>query len=312
MAGLLAEGVAYGLLQRFDEPGLPSLYHPPGLLRPWLAAPERLAADDARAVHARLAAFWRSSRAANRENELRVAIDAELDACREHARQAEDGPTFRWSTVILARLLTARSEWNQARFLLEEVAEGSRDTSAWYQLATVDLYQGIRSGAGEVRRDNGDRGASATAPARRPPRHQLASIDLNQGDCAAAREKFVTVMEIRRAIGDRAGEAAAWHQLASIDLNQGDYAAAQEKFATVMEIRRAIGDRAGEANVLHQLATIASTRGNMRRRGRSSPRRWRSSGPSAICRRGHHIAQHRLYRPQPGGLHQGTGKSLPR
>jgi len=30
VAGPLAEGVAYGLLQRFDEPDLPSLYHPPG------------------------------------------------------------------------------------------------------------------------------------------------------------------------------------------------------------------------------------------------------------------------------------------
>ncbi|MBV8127570.1 MAG: hypothetical protein JO114_07940 [Planctomycetaceae bacterium] len=29
VAGPLAEGVAYGLLQRFDEPNLPALYHPP-------------------------------------------------------------------------------------------------------------------------------------------------------------------------------------------------------------------------------------------------------------------------------------------
>ena len=38
----LEAGVAFGLLQRFDEPDLPSLYHPPGLLRPWLSDPERL------------------------------------------------------------------------------------------------------------------------------------------------------------------------------------------------------------------------------------------------------------------------------
>ena len=34
-------------------------------------------------------------------------------------------------------------------------------------------------------------------------------------------------MEIKRAIGNRAGEATAWHQLATIDLSQGDYASAQ-------------------------------------------------------------------------------------
>ncbi len=39
-----------------------------------------------------------------------------------------------------------------------------------------------------------------------------------------AREKFATVMEIKRAIGDRDGEASALHQLATIDLNQGEYA----------------------------------------------------------------------------------------
>jgi hypothetical protein len=33
-----------------------------------------------------------------------------------------------------------------------------------------------------------------------------------------------------QALGDRAGEASAWHQLATIDLNEGSYAAARDKF----------------------------------------------------------------------------------
>ena len=49
----LEEAVAYGLLQRFDEPDLPPLYHPPGLLRPWLVDPARLAEEEARPVHIR-------------------------------------------------------------------------------------------------------------------------------------------------------------------------------------------------------------------------------------------------------------------
>ncbi len=57
--------------------------------------------DEAKAVHGHLAAFWRSSFEAEREAELRVGIDPELEACREHARQTEDGPRFQWSTIRL-------------------------------------------------------------------------------------------------------------------------------------------------------------------------------------------------------------------
>ena len=258
VAGPLAEGVAYGLLQRFDEPNLPALYHPPGLLRPWLAAPERLGEDEAKAVHAHLAAFWRSSIEAKREAaELRVAIGPELQACREHARQAEDVPTFQWSTVMLARLLTVRSEWNQARRLLEEIPEQARDASAWHQLATIDLNQGDHAAAREkfttameIWKAMGDRtGEAATW-------NQLATIDFNQGDHAAAREKLATAMEIWKAIGDRAGEANTWHNLATIDARQGEYAAAREKFATSLQIKPAIGNRTFEAATWRNLATI--------------------------------------------------------
>jgi hypothetical protein len=146
------DAVAFGLLQRFDEPGLPSLYHPPGLLRPWLTAPERLASDEAKAVHDRLAAFWRSIYESDREAELRVAIDAELEACREHARVAEDGQTFNWATVLTARRLYERSEWNMARRLLEEIPTDARDAPSWHNLATIDLNPGgLCGGTREVR-----------------------------------------------------------------------------------------------------------------------------------------------------------------
>src|SRR5262249_56714220 len=70
----LEAGVAFGLVQRFDEPDRPSLYHPPGLLRPWLASGERLPGPAARLVHRDLAAFWQSSYEADREEEPRVPI----------------------------------------------------------------------------------------------------------------------------------------------------------------------------------------------------------------------------------------------
>src|SRR5262249_38798229 len=100
--------VAFGLLQRFDESGLPSLYQPPGLLRPWLSAPERLSLDDARAAHRHLAQFWKSTYENDREQELRVPIDVELSVCRIHSKQGGDSPTFRWASRMLARRLSRR------------------------------------------------------------------------------------------------------------------------------------------------------------------------------------------------------------
>ncbi len=113
----LNAGVAYGLLQPFDEPDLPSLYHPPGLLRPWLSGPSRLAGPEASLVHRNLAAFWRSSLEADREAELRVPVEVELWVCRTHAGRGEDAETFQWATVRLAEMLHRRADWSARKSL---------------------------------------------------------------------------------------------------------------------------------------------------------------------------------------------------
>jgi hypothetical protein len=56
-------GLAYGLVQEFAAPELPTLYDMPSLLRPWLA--QRLSAEEVPGLHARLASFWRQSYEAN-------------------------------------------------------------------------------------------------------------------------------------------------------------------------------------------------------------------------------------------------------
>jgi tetratricopeptide (TPR) repeat protein len=92
--------------------------------------------------------------------------------------------------------------------------------------------------------------------------HQLASIDLKQGNYAAAREKFRKSLVIRQTIGNRAGEVSTWHQLATIDVNEGNYAAAREKFEKSLVMRQATGDRTGEATTRNNLATIDVHEGN--------------------------------------------------
>ena len=92
--------------------------------------------------------------------------------------------------------------------------------------------------------------------------HQLASIDLNQGEYDAARKTFEKALEINQQIGNRAGEAATLHNLASIDLRKGEYEAARKKFETTLKIMQQIGDRAGEAMPLAQIGIIAAEEGH--------------------------------------------------
>ena len=243
-AARLEAGVAYGLLQRFEEDDLPPLYHPPGLLRPWLSDPARLTPDDARAVHRHLATFWRSCYESDRESELRVPIDVELEACRLHARRGDDPASFRWATTALGRLLYRRAEWRTAWELLEEIPETDLDATSLMVLARVEESLGEWKSA-RVHLERARQISSGGRAEEAEIWHSLATIDLDQGDYAAARDKFDRALQMRQAIGDRAGEAAAWHSLASIDLEQGDYAAARDKFDRALQMRQAIGDRAG-------------------------------------------------------------------
>ncbi len=257
----LEAGVAFGLLQRFDEPDLPSLYHPPGLLRPWLSSDERLSEREASLVHRGLAAFWRSSYEADREAELRVPVEVELWACRAHAESGEDAEIFQWASVRLARTLERRAEWSAAQALLEEIPEFEREADCLLALASVENLLGEWKAA-RAHLERAHEMVPDETSQKAATWHQLATIDLNEGDYQAAREKFARSLEIEQSIGDRAGEAATWHNLATIDLNEGDYKAAREKFARALQMRQSIGDRYGEAATFYQLGIMAHETGH--------------------------------------------------
>jgi tetratricopeptide (TPR) repeat protein len=256
VAGHLIEAVSFGLLQQFAESNLPTLHHPPGLLRPWLADPVRLPQAEVPRVHAVLAAFWKSAYEAAREADLRVPIDEELRACRAHAKVAGTAAdVHQWATLRLAKRHFSRVEWQASRELLEEIPDAERTAEVLRALARVesDLGEWKLSRLHQqqaIDLGGDDRHAQAC------DLHSLATVDLNEGDYPAAREKGGRAKKIMQAIGDRAGEAATWHQLATIDLREGDYRAAREKFGRAKEITQAIGDRAGEAGTWHQLATV--------------------------------------------------------
>jgi tetratricopeptide (TPR) repeat protein len=179
----------------------------------------RLLDGERRAAHGVLAEFWRAVYDKDREPTLRVTVNEGLQACRSHARQAGNLDLWRSACVRLSGRWERVAEWKVARAILEEIPEACRDGSTW---------------------------------------HQLASIDLQEGDYPAARDKFAKALAMRQQIRDRAGEAATWHQLASIDLREGDYPAARDKCAKALAMRQQIRDRAGEAATFYQLGFVAA------------------------------------------------------
>jgi tetratricopeptide (TPR) repeat protein len=151
--------------------------------------------------------------------------------------------------------LERRAEWGAAYALLIQIPEQDRDSDCLIGLARVESSLGEWKAA-RAHLESADELLPDGTHQKARMWHQLATIDVGEGDYAAAREKFAKSLQITQAIGDQAGEAATWHQLASIDLNEGDYAAAREKFAKSLQMRQAIGDRKGEAASWHQIATI--------------------------------------------------------
>jgi tetratricopeptide (TPR) repeat protein len=71
-----------------------------------------------------------------------------------------------------------------------------------------------------------------------------------------ALDLFERVLSIRRAVGDRAGEAAILNSLASVYQDIGQWQQALTLFEQALSIRQAFGDRAGEAITLNSMGRV--------------------------------------------------------
>jgi tetratricopeptide (TPR) repeat protein len=294
---------ALSLLQRFGEENEAQLFAVYPLQREFFTAAERLPEADRRGAHLAAAGFFRECYEKDREEELGLSIMAELLACLHHAAGAGDFALQVWAAVklarrqiqraeyasalslagpllaehrhpdllqIAARCASATGDWPQARQLAEEeqrerqvIGDRAGEAATWHQLATIDLNEGNYGAAREkFGKSLAIKQAIGDRAGEAATWHNLASIDMNEGNYGAAREKFGKALAMLQAIGDRAGEAGTWHQLASIDMYEGNYGAAREKFGKSLAMRQAIGDRAGEAATWHQLATIDLNEGD--------------------------------------------------
>jgi tetratricopeptide (TPR) repeat protein len=225
---------------------------------------ERLTGEESTAAHTVLAAFWRAVYEKDREGELRVTVGDGLQACRIHAKHAGNRELQLWASLRLAQRWERISEWRAARAVLEEISEADLDDPAWHLLASIDVNEGNYLAAREkFGKSLAIQQQIGNRQGEAATWHQLATIDLNEGNYPAAREKFGKALAMRQQIGDRQGEAATWHNLASIDLNEGNYPAAREKFGKALAMRQQIGDRQGEAATFYQLGFVAAEEGRL-------------------------------------------------
>ncbi len=255
--------LALSMLQRFGEKGETKLFSVYPLQREFFASEQRLSSEARRAAHSSAAIFFRECFERDREVDLRLAVVRGLHAALYHAIEADDLSGRIWAAVRLARPSLDRAEYVDALGLVEPCLAESRDPDLLQIAAACSLRTGAWQIASQLlaeeqqeRKRISDRAGEASTW------HQLATIDMNQGNYPPAREKLGKSLGIQQAIGDRAGESSTWHQLATIDMKEGDYPGARQKFSKSLTIKQMIGARASEAATWHNLATIDLDEGN--------------------------------------------------
>ena len=283
-----------------------------GVLRGWLLTPDHLSPDERRAAHQAAGDFLRDLEQHDHAGELGLSwVDCLLEASAQYlaagayeearaviarisrffTRQGLYEEVARLNAKLLdyekhpapmlwiGRSYLDRGQYNTAREWYQRCLEATsgvgsqEEAEAWHGLATIELRQGNYAAArAQFQTALTIRQQIGDRAGEANTQHQLASIELDQGNYAAARTQFQTALAIYQQIGDRAGEANTQHQLASIELDQGNYAAARTQFQMALTIYQQIGDRAGEATAQHQLASIELDRATTQPPGRNS--RW--------------------------------------
>lgn len=85
---------------------------------------------------------------------------------------------------------------------------------------------------------------------------QLGNEQLNSGEAQKALETYRQVLEIRRKIGDRAGEGEVLHKIGVVYHRLSQYHQAVEFYQKALTIRKDLGDYIGEAATLHNLGEV--------------------------------------------------------
>jgi tetratricopeptide (TPR) repeat protein len=250
-------GVNFGLVQSFPAEAVPTLYHPPGLVRLWLAGEERLGAGKRREVDGFLARFWRERYEQRRVHERRIPPDVGLLACRHHAREAGAIALIRWSTLLLVDGLEVRSEWKTARDLIADIAPSGPDSAYWHSLGRIDFHEGDYDEAREkLNRALENARVEGDGDAGKIILINLAYLEKAVGNYAEARRILGEAPEITQAIKQGDVDAEIVQASAVLDTREGNYPAARQKLEKYLALQQAARNLDGEGTALHNLGYV--------------------------------------------------------
>jgi CHAT domain-containing protein/tetratricopeptide (TPR) repeat protein len=92
--------------------------------------------------------------------------------------------------------------------------------------------------------------------------HRIGIIQSSLGDKQAALQSFAKALGIRKAIGDRPGEASTDSTIGLVYADLGDEPAARQSHSEAQQIRHALGDRRGEAVAWTNLGNVYAALGD--------------------------------------------------
>jgi tetratricopeptide (TPR) repeat protein len=256
------EGVAVGVIHRFEEENLPPLYQVPGLLRSWLQAVEPLPESSALTAHLRLASFWRQIRESDGEERLRVHPTTGLLACLEHARQGGDSETEVWATLWFARILEyGHGDLRSALRCRDLITDLRPASSAYWESARVRAQLGDFKGA-ELALEIALRLASS-ADERYRALHLRGVIAARKGNAIQAKSDYEKCLLLQPEGADPAERAEILLHLAQLATAEGDHARADSLASEATDLYRHTGDSGRETEALLALADASLDRGKI-------------------------------------------------
>ena len=129
-------------------------------------------------------------------------------------------------------------------------------------------HRGVESGyalleeALKLFRQLGDRAGTLAAL------NNLAVVNRDAGNYAAARSSYMEVLQISQEVGDQVSAARAMSNLADAFRWEGDYGSARSLYEECFEVFRRLGDRAGMAWSLNHQGDAAREQGDAATAGR--------------------------------------------
>lgn len=91
----------------------------------------------------------------------------------------------------------------------------------------------------------------------------LATVDIDQGRTASARERFLYALEMSREVADNQGQARAHNGLGILDVRDGRYKDAGEHFYTALSLYGAAKDTVGLVKTYLKIGTLDEENGRL-------------------------------------------------